>query len=156
MSEYCAKVVWNRADDENFTDDKYSRDHQWLFDGGISFTASASPSVIPAPYVSESSVDPEEAFVASLSSCHMLFFLAFAAKKQFVVDDYTDNAVGVLGKNSEGKISMTRITLRPQVSFSGLCMPSEEQIQLLHDKAHQHCYIANSVRSEVVIEAQLF
>jgi len=113
MSEYSAKVSWARGDDEAYIDNKYSREHQWEFDGGVTVPASSSPHVVPLPYSVEANVDPEEAFIASLSSCHMLFFLSIAAKRKFVVDEYVDDALGVMGKGDDGKISMTKITLRP-------------------------------------------
>ena len=119
MSEYFAKVRWLRSENEVYIDNKYSRGHEWEFDGGVTVPASASPHVVPLPYSVEANVDPEEAFVASLSSCHMLFFLMIAAKKKFVVDEYIDDAVGVMEKDAEGKMAMTRVTLRPQIKFSG-------------------------------------
>ena len=151
-SEYTAKIVWVRKPDEIYTDRKYSRAHQWEFDGGVTVSASPSPHVVPAPMSSETSVDPEEAFVASLSSCHMLFFLEFAAIKRFVIDQYVDNAIGIMSENSEGKTAMTKITLRPKATFSGDKLPTFEQIEQLHHRAHEHCFIANSIKTEVVIE----
>ncbi len=152
MSEYCAKVVWSRGSDENYIDNKFSRGHEWIFDGGVTVPASSSPHVVALPYSVETNVDPEEAFVASLSSCHMLFFLSIAAKRRFVIDDYIDNAIGVIEKDSDGKISMTKVTLRPEVKFSGDKQPSFEQLEKMHDQSHEQCFIANSVKTEVVTE----
>ena len=152
MSEYYAKIVWNRGSDENYIDNKYSRGHEWSFDGGVTVPASSSPHVVPLPYSVEANVDPEEAFVASLSSCHMLFFLSIAAKRQFIIDGYIDNAIGVMEKDSDGKISMTKVTLRPEVDFSGDRRPSIEQLEKMHHQSHEQCFIANSVKTEVVTE----
>ena len=140
------------SSDENYIDNKYSRGHEWSFDGGVTVPASSSPHVVPLPYSVEANVDPEEAFVASLSSCHMLFFLSIAAKRQFIIDGYIDNAIGVVEKDSDGKISMTKVTLRPEVNFSGDRQPSIEQLEKMHHQSHEQCFIANSVKTEVVTE----
>ena len=152
MSEYFAKINWARASDENYIDNKYSRGHEWIFDGGITVQASSSPHVVPLPYSVEANVDPEEAFVASLSSCHMLFFLSVAAKRKYVVDSYVDDAVGVMEKDNDGKISMTKVTLRPYVRFSGDKKPTMEQLEKMHHQSHEQCFIANSVKTEIVTE----
>ena len=152
MSEYYAKVVWNRAADEPYIDNKYSRGHEWQFDGGVTVPASSSPHVVPLPYSVEANVDPEEAFIASLSSCHMLGFLSIAAKRRYRVDSYVDNAVGIMEEDGSGRISVTRVTLRPKVIFSGDKQPSREQLEKMHHLAHDHCFIANSVKTEVVTE----
>ena len=152
MSEYYAKIVWSREGDENYIDNKYSRGHEWGFDGGVTVPASSSPHVVPLPYSVEANVDPEEAFVASLSSCHMLFFLSIAAKRKFVIDEYVDNAIGVMEKDSKGNISMTKVTLRPMIEFSGNRQPSIEQLEKMHRQSHEQCFIANSVKTEVVTE----
>jgi len=149
MSEYTARVSWKRASTENYIDNNYSRGHQWSFDGGLNVPASSSPHVVPLPYSVEANVDPEEAFVASLSSCHMLFFLSIAAKRRYVVDSYTDNALGVMEKDKDGNYSMTRVTLYPKVGFSGDTEPSIEQLEKMHHQAHEQCFIANSVKTEV-------
>lgn len=154
MSEYHAKIVWSRAKDEKFTDNQYSRGHRWEFDGGTVVPASSSPHIVPLPYSVEQNVDPEEAFVASLSSCHMLFFLAIAGKERFVVDQYIDSPIGIMEKDSVGKISMTRVTLRPNAIFAGN-QPTLEQLEAMHHRAHQECFIANSVKTEVVTEIVL-
>ncbi|WHI50124.1 OsmC family protein [Microbulbifer sp. MLAF003] len=122
MSEYTSTVVWQR-DNQIFTDNQYSRAHIWQFDGGLSVPASSSPHVVPIPYSVAENVDPEEAFVAALSSCHMLFFLAIAAKRGFVVDEYRDEAVGLMDTNKEGKLAMTKVTLRPLVRFLEIRSP---------------------------------
>jgi organic hydroperoxide reductase OsmC/OhrA len=114
--------------------------------------ASPSPHVVPHPFSVESHVDPEEAFVASLSSCHMLFFLSIVAKRKYVVDEYIDNAVGVMSKNSEDKLAMTKVTLRPRIIFSGDRQPSRKELEKLHHQSHEQCFIANSVKTEVVTE----
>ena len=152
--EYQATVVWQRGDSEKFTDNRYHRAHHWNFDGGVTVPASSSPLVVPLPMSSAEAVDPEEAFVASLSSCHMLFFLFHAAKKGYVVERYEDAAVGVMGKNAEGRSAMTKISLRPAITWGDGRAPSAEDLQALHERSHHDCYIANSVTAEVVIEAR--
>jgi organic hydroperoxide reductase OsmC/OhrA len=122
MSSYTAEVHWSRGS-QVFSDNRYSRRHLWRFDGGIEVPASASPAVVPLPYSVAEAIDPEEAFVASLSSCHMLWFLSIAAKRGFVVDDYVDEAVGVIAKNANGKLAMAKVVLRPRVKFSGERLP---------------------------------
>lgn len=152
MSEYFAKIKWSRASDENYIDNKYSRGHEWVFDGGITVQASSSPHVVPLPYSVEGNVDPEEAFVASLSSCHMLFFLSIAAKRKYVVDSYTDDAVGIMEKDINNNISMTKVTLKPHVKFSGNKNPTMEQLEKMHHQAHEQCFIANSVTTQIITE----
>lgn len=152
MSEYTATVSWNRSDSEAFVDNKYSRGHSWSFDGGATVPASSSPHVVPLPYSVAANVDPEEAFIASLSSCHMLFFLSIAAKRKFVIDRYTDKAVGIMEKGSDGKIAMTKVTLRPEILFSGDQQPTREELEKMHHQSHELCFIANSVKTEVVTE----
>ena len=151
MSEYVATIRWHR-DGHSFTDDKYSRGHEWEFDGGITVPESASPDIVPLPMSVAENVDPEEAFVASLSSCHMLFFLAIAAHSGFIVDEYTDAAMGRMGKNAEGKTVMTRVVLRPNATYSGDRIPDRQKIEKMHHRAHEQCYIANSVKTEVSTE----
>lgn len=152
MSEYSAKISWYRADHEAYIDNKYSRGHEWSFDGGVTVPASASPQVVPLPYSVEQNVDPEEAFVASLSSCHMLFFLSIAAKRKYIVDEYVDSAIGIMDRDSDGKECMTRVTLRPQIKFSGENLPDFALLEKIHQLAHEQCFIANSVKTEVVTE----
>ena len=152
MSSYTATVRWSRGNGEDFSQGRYSRTHEWLFDGGTVVAASASPHIVPEPWSDERGVDPEEAFIASLSSCHMLFFVDFARRAGFVVDSYVDEAEGDLGKRSDGKMAMTRVTLRPRVQWSGDKRPDESQIAELHHKAHEACFIANSVTTDIVVE----
>jgi len=152
MSTYTATIRWTRDASTDFAKGQYSRAHQWAFDGGAVVPASPSPHIVPAPWNDPAGVDPEEAFVASLSSCHMLFFVDFARRGGWVVDSYVDEAEGVLGKNGEGKMAMTRVTLRPRVSWGGDRQPDEAAIADLHHRAHEACFIANSVTTEVVVE----
>lgn len=154
MSTYTASIYWSR-NGAAFTDNRYSRAHRWRFDGGVEVPASSSPHVVRVPLSDPNAVDPEEAFVASLSSCHMLFFLSFAARDGFIVDDYIDEAVGVMEKSHEGKMAMTVVTLRPAIRFSGEQRPTSEQIKRLHHEAHEACFIANSVKTEVRCEPGL-
>ncbi len=148
MSEHKARVAWERGN-ADFTYKTYPRDHVWAFEGGTEVAASAAPDFLG----SAERVDPEEAFVAALSSCHMLTFLAIAAKKRFIVDSYEDNAVGILEKNPAGKLAMTRVTLRPAIAFSGEKQPSEQQIAKMHHDSHEQCFIASSVKTDVTVEA---
>jgi organic hydroperoxide reductase OsmC/OhrA len=147
VSEHHATIEWQR-DGVDFRYDAFRREHSWSFAGGHQVPASSAPDFLGDP----SHVDPEEAFVASLSSCHMLTFLALAARKRLVVDSYRDEAVGVLEKNAEGHLAMTRVVLRPRIAFGGQ-PPDEAQLEKLHGKAHEHCFIANSVRTEIVVES---
>lgn len=147
MSEHKANIIWKR-ETADFAYQTYNRDHDWQFDSGTTIRASANPAYLG----SESCVDPEEAFVASLASCHMLTFLAVAARGRYVLDAYEDDAVGVLGKDATGKPAMTQVTLRPLVRFSGDKLPTAEELQKLHDQAHQACFIASSVKTQIVIE----
>jgi organic hydroperoxide reductase OsmC/OhrA len=151
MSTYTATVEWRR-NGEAFADGRYSRAHAWRFDGGAEVRASSSPHVVPIPYSDPTGVDPEEAFVASLSSCHMLWFLALAAKRGYVVESYVDDALGVMAADGEGNLWIARVTLRPAVHFVGERAPPAEELRELHDEAHEECFIARSVRTEVVCE----
>ena len=151
MSKYSATITWQR-NGAVFTDQKYSRAHRWAFDGGIEIPASSSPQVVPLPQSDAAAVDPEEAFVASLSSCHMLWFLSIAAQQGFVVESYRDEATGMMGRNAEGRLAMTRVTLRPTVRFSKERQPSADRLSDMHDEAHEQCFIASSVRTEVRCE----
>jgi organic hydroperoxide reductase OsmC/OhrA len=154
MHEYTAQVHWQRQG-AVFTDKRYSRGHLWRFDGGISVPGSSSPLSVREPYSVAAAVDPEEAFVASISSCHMLWFLDIAARAAWVVDDYQDDAVGVMTANALGKQWISLVTLRPRVFFSGDKQPDATEVARLHNLAHEACYIANSVRSEVRVESIL-
>ena len=149
--QYTSKILWNR-NGALFSDNRYSRKHLWQFDGGVEVPASSSPQVVRVPLSEAAAVDPEEAFVASLASCHMLWFLNVAANSGFVVDDYVDDAVGILAKNSEGKTAMTLVTLRPRAIFSGEKSPSRNDILRMHHQAHEECFIATSVKAEVRCE----
>jgi organic hydroperoxide reductase OsmC/OhrA len=151
MSRYHAVIEWTRAG-ARFTDSRYSRGHRWRFDGGVEVPASASPQVVPPPMSVAAAVDPEEAFVASLSSCHMLFFLSLAARQGFVVDDYRDEAVGVMTRDAGGKLAMTQVTLHPLVRYGGEKRPSAAEEEALHHAAHDECFISSSVRTVVSCE----
>jgi organic hydroperoxide reductase OsmC/OhrA len=147
---YTATVRWQRGD-QVFTDNKYSRAHDLVFDGGAVVRGSSSPQVVRPPFSDTAAVDPEEALVAALSSCHMLFFLAFAGKGGFRIDSYEDAAVGEMTKNAAGKVYMSKVTLSPRIVFSGDKRPTAAEVAAMHHKSHEECYIANSVKSEVVI-----
>ena len=151
MSTYTAVVTWKRPEGVTFTDNRYSRAHEWSFDGGVVVPASSSPKVVPLPLSKADAVDPEEAFLAALSSCHMLFFLFYAAKSGLTVDRYEDEVVGEMGKNAKGAMAMLRVRLRPLISWSGRA-PSAEELDRFHHQAHASCYLANSVTSEILIE----
>ncbi len=151
MAEYAATISWERSDSP-FVNGDYTRAHVWSFDGGLTFAASASPHIVPLPYSKPENVDPEEAFVASLSSCHMLFFLSIAATRGFVVDHYRDSAVGYLEKDAYGKLAMTRVILRPAAAYSGKKIPTVGEIEGIHHQAHERCFIANSVKTLVITD----
>ena len=148
---YTAQVVWERGS-QPFVDNRYSRRHVIRFDGGVEIAGSSSPHSVRVPYSDPHAVDPEEAFVASVSSCHMLWFLSIAAGRKFRVDRYADAAEGVMEKNAAGKLAITVVTLRPDVRFSGDRLPTQDEIRAMHHEAHDECFIANSVRSEVRVE----
>jgi organic hydroperoxide reductase OsmC/OhrA len=154
MSEYGVTVAWHR-NGASFTDNSYSRSHVWRFDGGAEVPASSSPHVVPLPCSDPAGVDPEEAFVAALSSCHMLWFLSIAAGRGFLVESYRDDAAGVLGRNAEGKAAMTRVTLRPKAIFTGPRIPCETDIRDMHHEAHERCFLASSVKTDVRCEPVL-
>ncbi len=148
MSTYTAEVLWHR-DDGDFLGNRYSRRHLLRFDGGLDVPGSSSPHVVPLPWSDASALDPEEAFVASLASCHTLWFLSIAARRKFCVDRYLDAASGMMEKNADGKMAMTVVTLRPEMLFSGEHQPTREELDQLHHAAHEACFIASSVKSEV-------
>lgn len=148
MADHKAKISWQRGS-ETFTDNKYSRAHQWQFDEGVVVQASASPHIVPTPFSNPAAVDPEEAFTASLSSCHMLWFLSIAAKNNFCVDSYVDEAFGMMEKDVNGRAYISKVVLHPQTTFSGNHVPSAEEIKFMHHEAHKECFIANSVKTEV-------
>lgn len=151
MAEHNAEVLWLR-EGQNFLDNRYSRRHVLRFDSGQEIAASSSPHVVPLPYSDPNALDPEEAFVSSLASCHMLWFLAIAANHCFCVDSYQDNASGLMQTNEHGRAFIAVVTLRPLVVFSGEKQPSAEQIVQMHEQAHDECFIASSVKSEVRCE----
>ena len=148
MSKYTAIIRWSAKPGEHYRKGQYSRAHEWAFDGGVTLPASASPHIVPAPWSDASGVDPEEAFVASLASCHMLFFLDFARRAGFAVSRYTDEASGELGKREDGKMAMTGVTLHPRIEWDG-DSPDAATLAGLHHKAHEACFIANSVTCPV-------
>jgi organic hydroperoxide reductase OsmC/OhrA len=150
MSEHRAIISW-ACPGPDFLNGKYSREHQWTFDGGATVAASPSPAVVPAPWSNPALVDPEEAFVASIASCHMLTFLWLAARAGFPAGSYRDEAVGVMTKNERGVPWVSRVTLRPQIAWSGEKSPTPADLERLHHGAHEQCFIANSVRTEIVV-----
>jgi len=152
VTTYTATIRWARLGEGDFTKGQYSRAHEWAFDGGAVVPASASPHIVPAPWSDPAGVDPEEAFIASLSSCHMLFFLDYARRDGWTIDSYVDEAIGVMEKDAAGKMAVTRVTLRPRIEWGGDGPPSEEQIAHLHHRSHDDCFIANSVKTEVTVE----
>jgi organic hydroperoxide reductase OsmC/OhrA len=149
VAEHRATVAWRR-EGADFAKGHYSRAHVWRFDGGAEVPASASPSIVPPAWCSQEAVDPEEAFVAALSACHMLTFLDLARRRGFVVDAYDDDAVGVLARNEAGRRWVSEVTLHPRIAFSGTG-PGAEELAELHRRAHDDCFVANSVLSRVVI-----
>jgi organic hydroperoxide reductase OsmC/OhrA len=151
MSEYQARIRWNRQSDERFVDSRYSRAHVWEFDGGVVVPASSAVSSVPLPYSKPENVDPEEGFVATISSCHMLTYLYLAGKAGFMVDSYDDLAVGHMTKNAKGRLAVTTVRLEPRIVFSGSKLPSDADVARLHHDAHEECYIANSVLTEITV-----
>src|SRR5262245_56781890 len=147
MSEHRATIEWKR-ESQGFSYETYNRGHRWSFDGGVEVADSASPTYRGDPEI----FDPEAAFVAAVASCHMLTFLALAANRRFVVDSYSDQAIGLMEKNEKGRLAITRVTLRPKIAFGGEKPPSAEQLAKLHEQAHEHCFIANSVLTQVSVE----
>ncbi|MCC7083783.1 MAG: OsmC family protein [Pirellulales bacterium] len=152
MSEHKATIHWQRHD-ADFLSGKFSRDHTWSFDGGASIAASANPEIVRPPLTSPAAVDPEEALVASISSCHMLTFLYLAAKRGFQIDSYTDSAVGTMTKNEKGIPWVSAARLRPEIVFGGDQRPTQEEVAELHHQAHKLCFIANSVKADITVEA---
>jgi len=151
MKRFEATLAWRR-DDQAFTDQRYSRAHRWRFDGGLDVPASSSPLSVPLPMSDAAAVDPEEALVAAAASCHMLFFLSLAAARGYVVDRYDDHAVGTLDAGADGRMAITRIVLRPAIAFGGARRPDRAALAELHHEAHARCYIANSLKGEIVVE----
>ena len=153
MGKHFATIRWVASPGEDFAKGQYSRAHSWNFDGLANVAASASPHIVPMPWANPDAVDPEEGFVASVSSCHMLFFLDFARRAGVIVTSYDDEAEGEMERGSDGKTRITRITLRPKIAFADT-PPTEEMLAELHHKAHEACFIANSITSEIVIEGR--
>lgn len=151
MSEHKATISWKRTSDE-FLKGKYSREHRWKFDGGLTIPASPSPSVVPAPYSNPANIDPEEAYVASISSCHMLTFLYLAAKQGFQVDSYEDEAIGLMSTNEKGVPWVSSVTLHPKIVYSGEKLPTPADEERLHHLAHEQCFIANSIKTAVTVK----
>lgn len=151
MKRFEATLAWQRGD-QAFTDLRYSRAHRWRFDGGLDVPASSSPLSVPVPLSDPAAVDPEEALVAAAASCHMLFFLSLAAARGYVVDRYDDHAIGTLDQDADGRMAMTRIVLRPAIAFGGGRQPDHAALAELHHESHARCYIANSLKGEIVVE----
>jgi organic hydroperoxide reductase OsmC/OhrA len=152
MSTHLAQIVWQKAAGESFTDGHYSRRHQLRFDGGAVVAGSSSPAVVPVPYSDPGAVDPEELFVAALASCHMLWFLSLAAQAGWRVERYVDEATGTLVRQAQGRAAIDKVTLHPRVEFSGPRQPTAAEIEDLHDQAHDSCFIASSVITQVLCE----
>jgi organic hydroperoxide reductase OsmC/OhrA len=151
MSTYTATVTWKNDSPDTFTKNRYTRGHTWSFDGGIEVPASSSPHAVRVPFSVEAAVDPEEALVAAASSCHMLTFLWIAAKRGFNIDSYSDDAVGEMTTSMDGKQFVSKITLDPKIEWSGDTVPTADEIADMHHEAHAGCYIANSIKSEIVV-----
>ncbi len=152
--EHIVTIDWRYPDTNTGSDflrGKYSREHTWTFDGGIVVPASPSPHVVPVPYSNPAHVDPEEAFVAAIASCHMLTYLYIASKQGFQVDSYCDRAVGILEKLENGTYWVSQVTLNPQIVYSGERQPTAADVGNLHHLAHEQCFIANSVKTCVVV-----
>ena len=151
MSTHIATITWQRGD-AGFADGRYSRRHEWRFDGGSVVAASPSPRVVPAPWSDAAAIDPEEAFIASIASCHMLWFLSLAAERGLVVDSYADDAIGTMARVAPGRQAITEVVLRPRIAFSGMA-PEAATISGLHEAAHERCFIANSVKTAIRVES---
>ena len=152
MSTYTAKITWKSDSPDTFTKNRYTRGHNWEFDGGVTVPASSSPLTVRPPYSVETAVDPEEALVAAASSCHMLTFLYVAATRGFRIDSYEDNAEGVMEKLDDGRQWVSKITLHPEIEWAGETLPTRAEIDEMHHASHEQCYIANSIKSEVVVQ----
>jgi organic hydroperoxide reductase OsmC/OhrA len=151
VTTYTATISWSRTGEGDFAKGQYSRAHEWAFDGGAVVPASPSPHIVPAPWSDAAGVDPEEALIAAISSCHMLFFLDYARRAGFAISSYVDEAVGVMEKRADGKTAITSVTLRPRIAWAGDA-PTPEQLADLHHRSHEDCFIANSVNCEVAVE----
>lgn len=146
------KIIWRRAPVENFLDGNYKRTHQWIMEGGMVIQASASPEIVPIPMSDPALIDPEEGYLSSISSCHMLFFLSIAAKKKWIIDRYEDAPIARLGKNNNGKMAILEITLQPKIVFKGLDQPKQEVVNRIHRIAHSNCFLANSINTKITIK----
>ena len=151
MKAHTARIEWQRGDGA-FSEHRYSRVHRWLFDGGLQVPASASPAIVKEPYSDPAAVDPEEAFVAALSSCHMLWFLDLAAREGLQIERYADNAEGFLGRRDDGRLWLARVRLQPMVTVGGPSEPSGLLMQQLHQRAHDECFLANALKAEMSVE----
>ena len=147
-----ANIVWVKREGDTFTGNNFSRAHHWYFEGGEVVPATASHHIVPIPYSEPKNVDPEQAYIAALSSCHMMSFLTIASKRNYVVERYADQASGCLEQGETGKFSITEVTLRPDIRFSGSRIPSAAELKKMHNVAHQNCFIANSVNTRINIE----
>ncbi|MDV5167393.1 OsmC family protein [Photobacterium rosenbergii] len=147
-----AKVDWTKGKEEQFVDNNFSRAHLWHFDGGLSVPASSSHHIIPIPLSNPDNIDPEQAFIAAVSSCHMMALLTIASKRKYVVESYSDKAIGILERDNSGRSSITKVTLRPVIRFSGANVPSKDNLRKLHKVAHDNCFIANSVKAEITVD----
>lgn len=151
MTQFTAQVEWHRGN-QVFLDNRYSRRHILRFDGGVEVPGSSSPHVVPLPMSDEAAVDPEEAYLTSISSCHMLWFLSMAIKNRFCVDHYFDEPIGIMEENAAGKVFVSVVTLRPKIRFVGERLPTHDQIEQMHHAAHEECFIANSIKTNVRCE----
>ena len=151
MHEYKATILWKNTAGTDFLKGRYSREHTWTFDGGLTIPASSSPQVVPLPWSVAANVDPEESYIASLSSCHMLTFIWLAGKAGFLVESYRDEATGIMAKNERGAFWVSKVTLHPEISWGGDRTPTPAELDQLHHRSHEECFIANSVKTEVVV-----
>lgn len=152
MPKHTALIRWQNSGPA-FMQRQYLRAHTWQFDGGAAVPASASPHIVPVPWSDEAAVDPEEAFVASVASCHMLWFLHIALDAGFEPASYEDHVEGVMTKNEQGRLWISRVTLKPKIVWKGARVPSAQELEQLHHRTHEECFIANSIRTEVVVES---
>jgi organic hydroperoxide reductase OsmC/OhrA len=153
MAVYTAVIDWALREGDDFPKGRYSRAHTIAFDGGVTLPASASPHVVPLPWSDPAGVDPEEMLVASLSNCHMLTFLDLARRDGFLITRYRDAAEGVMSKLESGKWAVTTVTLKPAIAFEGR-QPTPHELDHLHHRVHEDCFIANSVKTEIVVMPQ--
>ncbi len=150
--EISTSIIWHKGKEEIFLDGQYKRTHQWIMKGGMILNASASPEIVPIPMSDPALIDPEEAFLSSVSSCHMLFFLSIAARKKLVIDSYQDTPIAIMGKNENGKMAVQSITLQPKVVFGEGKAPNEKTLNRIHQIAHANCFLANSINTKITIQ----